>query len=52
MNFILNLIKCPNDLNVYLSNCFAGMYSEILGNSKNIKKNDFLKYVESIIKIY
>lgn len=51
MNFVLNLIKCPNDLNVFLSNCFAGMYSEIIGNSNNIKKNEFLKYITSILKI-
>ena len=51
MSHALKIINAPADINVFISNCFAGIYASVKGHEHTIKKQYFIKYILSIINI-
>ena len=51
LSSILLINKCPLGLIPFLSNIYAGIHSQSLGNEKVITKNEYLKVIKSILNI-
>ena len=43
MSHALKIINAPADINVFISNCFAGIYASVKGHEHTIKKQYFYK---------
>ena len=50
MNSLLHFLECPIELNIFLSNVYAGLATQIHGNSSSIKLDYYLRTIEFMLK--